>query len=100
MSKFVLGFTAAALLNLTSSAQTFIVTNGLVAYYQFDGNLDDATGNGNNGMWVGNTNYEPGIVGAALRLDGSSYVQVPDELALNFAAGSNFSISVWIQPQS
>lgn len=100
MSKFVLGFTAAVLLNFTSPAQTFIVTNGLVAYYQFDGNLNEATGNGNNGMWVGNTNYEPGIVGAALRLDGSSYVQVPDELALNFGAGSNFAISAWVQPQS
>ena len=27
-----------------------ILTNGLVAYYPFDGNANDVTGNGNNGI--------------------------------------------------
>ena len=31
-----------------ASAQNFL-TNGLVAYYPFNGNANDATGNGNNG---------------------------------------------------
>ena len=36
------------LINLNANAQSFI-TNGLVAYYPFNGNANDVTGNGNNG---------------------------------------------------
>ena len=32
----------------SASAQSFL-TNGLVAYYPFNGNANDASGNGNNG---------------------------------------------------
>lgn len=35
-------------------AQSFL-TNGLVAYYPFNGNANDASGNGNNGTILGAT---------------------------------------------
>ena len=35
-------------LAITASSQSFL-TNGLVAYYPFSGNANDASGNGNNG---------------------------------------------------
>lgn len=36
------------LISLNTNAQTFL-TNGLVAYYPFNGNANDASGNGHNG---------------------------------------------------
>ena len=35
------------LISLNTNAQTFL-TNGLIAYYPFNGNANDASGNGNN----------------------------------------------------
>jgi hypothetical protein len=42
------------LLLTNANAQSFL-TNGLVAYYPFNGNANDASGNGNNGTIVGAT---------------------------------------------
>jgi len=51
------------------TAQT---TVGLVAYYPFDNNTGDATGNSaNTGTIIGAPNYSCGVVDAALRLDGA-----------------------------
>ena len=41
---------------VTSQAQTFL-TNGLVAYYQFNGNANDSSGNGNNATTHGMFSY-------------------------------------------
>src|ERR1039457_5912130 len=41
-------FTVGIFISLSSQAQTFL-TNGLVAYYPFNGNANDASGNGING---------------------------------------------------
>ena len=60
--KLLLTTTVLGLLALTASAQTFL-TNGLVAYYPFNGNANDASGNGNNG-----TNH-----GAVLAVDRFGY---------------------------
>ena len=46
--------TLSALLALQVRAQSFL-TNGLMAYYPFNGNVDDASGNGNNGTNYGAT---------------------------------------------
>ena len=50
---FVVGISIAG----NCQAQTFL-TNGLVAYYQFDGNANDATGNGNNATAHGMFSYQ------------------------------------------
>jgi hypothetical protein len=74
---------------------------GLVAYYPFDGNARDESGNGNNGQVhstflagdrFGNSNQ-------AYRFDGiSSYIEVAHGNAFNF--GKNFSLSLWVNPAS
>lgn len=51
--KTVILATATGLLLTSAHAQTWI-TNGLVAYYPFNGNANDASGNGNNGQTTGN----------------------------------------------
>src|SRR5665213_862191 len=50
--KFVLSIAAVGFLAFTSHAQSTL-TNGLVAYYPFNGNANDASGNGNNGTIYG-----------------------------------------------
>jgi hypothetical protein len=47
--RHLLATAALGLLTFTASAQSW-VTNGLVAYYPFNGNANDASGNGNNGI--------------------------------------------------
>ncbi len=43
---------------------------GLVAWYRFDGNADDSSGNNLHGTEMGNPTYEPGVFGEAISLDG------------------------------
>ena len=45
-------------------------TEGLVAYYPFDGNANDQTPNGNNGTEQGGLNYVSGVTGQAASFDG------------------------------
>jgi len=42
----------------------------LVAWYRFDGNADDSSGNNIHGTEMGNPTYEPGVFGQAISLDG------------------------------
>lgn len=78
---------------LATAQQTFAVTvNGtFAAYYPFDGNAQDISGNGNNGTINGNATFVTGKVGAqALNMDGvSGYVQIPNSIK------TNFTIAFW-----
>ncbi len=52
-------------------------TSGLTAYYQFQNNLADSSGNGHTGDPCGTTvGYAAGQTGQALNLDGTAYVNV------------------------
>jgi hypothetical protein len=85
----------------TSQAQTFL-TNGLVAYYPFNGNANDASGNGNNGTVYGAT-LTPDRFGnpnAAYYFNGTnSYIDIPQNSVLN-SLTTNFTLSAWIWQQS
>jgi hypothetical protein len=66
------------------------ITNGLVAYYPFDGNANDASGNGNNGTVYGATLTADrfGVQGKAMAFNGTNqHVQAPHQAYLNFPAG-------------
>ena len=93
------------------------VTNGLVAYYPFNGNVKDASGNGNDGAIVGSdwffsfdrfsgstnalylntTPLPPNLslsnAGTTNNYDGT-YVTVPMSAALDF--NQDFTLSVWV----
>jgi RHS repeat-associated protein len=66
--------------------------NDLIAYYKFDGNMNDSSGNGYNG-----TNYSgsfvSGRVGSAIRFNGTTQYA---ELG-NFKVPDVFSISMWVK---
>jgi hypothetical protein len=83
-------------------SQSFI-TNGLIAYYPFNGNANDASGNGNNGTFVGASpaSNEPtltsnhlGVADSAYSFSSGSYVfATVTNLPL---ANSPRTISAWV----
>jgi hypothetical protein len=83
---------------MRSSAQSFL-TSGLAAYYPFNGNANDASGNGNNGTVQGATltTNRFGIPNSAYYFTGnfSTYISIPDSPSLDIT--NNVTVSVWIQ---
>jgi hypothetical protein len=77
-------------------AQSFL-TNGLVAYYPFNGSANDVSGNGNNGAVYGATltTNRFGTPSAAYRFDGvSSRIQIPETIFGPATPGA--TISAWV----
>lgn len=75
------------------------LVNSLVAYYNLDGNANDAFST-NNGTEVGTITYGNGIDGQApLFNDVSKLIEIPDSDVFSFTDGVNdlpFSISMWV----
>jgi hypothetical protein len=73
--------------------------DGLVAYYQFEGNANDSSGAGNNGS-VHNATFVPGKFGQGLEFTGqeSSNVEVPHSASLETPEA--VSISLWAKVYS
>ena len=72
---------------------------GLIAYYKFDGDAKDSSGNENNGtpMGVTLTADRHGNENGAYHFDGNSYITVPNSSSLR-GIEKNVSCSVWIRP--
>ncbi|WP_157474300.1 LamG-like jellyroll fold domain-containing protein [Leucothrix mucor] len=68
---------------------------GLVAYYEFEGNANDSSGNENDGVESGSVTYANGITGKAGSFDGASKISVDSFKNTNW--GENFSVSVWFK---
>lgn len=72
------------------------VTNGLYAYYMFNGNLLNAVDGAPNGQGINNPTYVAGVNGSkALKLSvaDNSYVNIPEAMIDR----NTFSISFWIK---
>lgn len=75
-----------------------IVSEGLVAYYPFDGNANDASGNGHNGTSVGGVTFVPGVSGSVAHFDGTTgYVRVSDTSIGNL--GANATLAFWFKAE-
>ena len=77
-------------------------SNGLVAHYTFDGNANDSSGNGNDGILRGVTLTADrhGNVNGAYHFNGtSSYIEVPDSDSLR-EVGQTVTVSVWVNAES
>lgn len=85
-------------LGLTGIAQAGL-SDGLVAYYPFNGNASDESGNGNHGV-IFNADFVEGVVESGLQFTGSldSFVEVPHSDALTPSAA--VTVSVWAKPLS
>lgn len=73
-------------------------TEGLVAYYPFNGNANDESGNGNHGSVRGNvvlTSDRFGNANSAYRFPGQpfNYISVPDDETLHC---STFTLNAWV----
>lgn len=82
-----------------SNAQTvpaYIPSNGLVAWYPFNGNANDESGNGNNGTVNGATltTDRNGNANSAYSFDGTSYIDIPPSATLN---PSEITVSTWVK---
>jgi uncharacterized repeat protein (TIGR02543 family) len=74
-----------------------IVSDGLLACYPFDGNANDGSGNGKDGIENGNIQYVQGISGNALNIQTEGdYVEIPKGNNINLNT-PNKSISVWFK---
>ena len=83
-----------------SLALSFSVANlaeaGLVAYWPLDGNTDDVTGNGNDGILNGETQWVEGVIGEALEFDGATgWIDAGNDPSL---APSPMSSTFWLKP--
>jgi len=77
-------------------------TNGLIAFWPFNGNANDLSGNGHNGSLynVTPTTDRFGNANSAYHFDGvTSYISVPDSSALRLSL-ANFTLNAWIKMDS
>jgi hypothetical protein len=95
-SKALLGLAAVATGLIMPLQAQDAFTNGLVAYYPFNGNANDVWG-GQNGELIGNATPAAdrfGQTGMACNFDGTAFVNVPDSTAIHL---ENMTISLWVQ---
>ena len=76
------------------------VLPNLVAYYPFDGNVEDASGNDNHGKANGSITYVDGKFGKALELNNGEYIEMEatDTLHGDIFKGELYTLSAWIYP--
>ena len=69
------------------------ITSGLEAYYPFDGNSHDSSGNNHHGTHFNNVTYTSGRVNQAAEFDGASGI----DLNYNFGNLTSHTISAWVK---
>ncbi len=85
-----------------STTHDINLSRGLVAWYQFEGNANDSSGNGNDGVEHGGVTYVDGVIGKAKKFINSlsysspssehDYISIPNSIDSN-----KFSISLWVK---
>jgi len=99
MKRLILLFFCFVTLNVNGKVLMADLNDGLVAYYPFNGNTKDESGNENNGIAEGITLSKDRFnnSNSAYKFDGQNdYINVPNINLLNFGKGS-FTISVWVK---
>ncbi len=81
-------------------AFSVLAEDALVAYYSFDGNAEDSSGNENHGELKGDSNWDTGKFKDAIHLNVGAHVemQVSETLHGDIFKTDPFTISVWINP--
>ncbi|WP_141699962.1 LamG domain-containing protein, partial [Candidatus Marithrix sp. Canyon 246] len=74
------------------------LNDGLVAYYPFNGDAKDESGNGNDGTVHGNVNYAAGKIGQAANFSGSQYVSLSSDRFLDNYC--HITITSWFHHQA
>jgi hypothetical protein len=76
-----------------------VQAQGPIAYYPFNGNANDASGNGHNGTVTGATLTIDrfGRTASAYSFDGDDFIQVSHSPALVFGRNDNFTLNAWVR---
>ena len=69
--------------------------DGLVLYLPFNGDVMDASGNGNDGVVVGNASWVNGKFDKAMVFDGATYVEVADKPNSGLDNVPGLTIELW-----
>ncbi len=75
-------------------AASIVVPQGLMAYYAFEDNFNDTSGNNNNGSPIGNVTFVNGKVGKGAKFDGAGYINVNDSNSLDIP--NAITITAWL----
>jgi gliding motility-associated-like protein len=78
------------------------LSNGLIAWYPFNGNANDESGNLNHGTVYGAslTTDRHGNANSAYSYDGDDWTQIAHNSNLDFSLSDSYSISCWIEIDS
>ena len=98
MKRFVMFMVSFAVILALSGMAIAGLSDGLMAYYAFNGNANDESGNGNNGTVNGATltTDRLGNANNAYSFDGEDdYIKVPNSPSID-VAGNTISITAWV----
>jgi hypothetical protein len=87
---------------LFSQVPSYVPTNGLVAYWPFSGNANDASGYGNNGTVNGATLIADrnGVVNSAYNFVGENYIDCGTSNSLGLTSSNIMTINYWTKSNS
>jgi hypothetical protein len=103
MKKLLLLATILLSINTYSQIPSHVPTSGLVGWYPFNGNANDASGNGNNGTVIGatlTTDRNSNSNSAYSFNGGTSYIQANLSSPLNTSLIGGLTLSGWINSVS
>ncbi len=86
-------------ISLFAQIPAYVPTNGLVAWYPFNGNANDESGNGNNGTVMGSVSLTTdrfGISDKSYNFPGSSNSYIECGLSNSLRVQNAITISVWV----
>ncbi|KAF0160950.1 MAG: hypothetical protein FD188_1171 [Ignavibacteria bacterium] len=82
-------------------------TNGLIAYYPFNGNANDESGNNLHATLMNNPSFVTGAIGQAVKFTSigvmganGSHVLLPEALTSLVASAAELTISMWVNEES
>jgi len=82
--------------NFKSKCKINTLSKNLIAYYKFEGNAKDNTGNGYDGIEYGNIKYVKGIEGKAVEFNGKdSLINIGENHPLRDIGKRDFTITFW-----
>lgn len=99
MRKLIYAMAVLFVFCMISTSSYAAIMDGLVAYYSFDGGTPkDNSGNGNNGVFMGDTKAVAGKIGLGLDFDGDGDgVIIDDNASLQMADA--LTVAAWIYPR-
>jgi hypothetical protein len=76
-------------------------TEGLLAYYAMDGDVTDGSGNGNDGVIMGDPGFVDGVAGQAIDLDGDGdYIDCGANPLFGMQETNEMTVATWVTIRS